>query len=286
MFFLGVDMKQMKRFLQIRLVMTSIIFVVVVALGFSIIQEGWHLIFAQTIETFDELSDIENNNRKYSYLKPEMLTYTEIDIILDQTLSTKRYNGYVAAFDNQYFLVFRQDNIDNQSTMILTPSFFSQDNNILFKTSVFDQIMETEGLTIQEISAVFYPQVLIDVRGRIKSDIPIVIIWFLIVGLFGALMGYFLKEYYEFTTKKKKYKYLRSGKLLFKSNRLLLTHKALYVIKSRIHVFSVDSIREYSVNQESLTLYFKNVKLQINAPHSVIQDFKRVLFPEILNYEN
>jgi hypothetical protein len=279
-------MKQIKRFLQIRLVMASIIFVMVVALGSSIIQEGWHLMFAPTIETFAELNDIENDNRKYSYLKPEMLTYTEIDIILEQSLSTKRYNGYVAAFDNQYFLVFRQDNIDNQSTMILMPSFFSDDNNLLFKTNVFDQIMVTEGLTLQEINSVFHPHVLIDVRGRIKSDIPVVVLWFLIVGLFGALMGFSLKEYYDFTTKKNKYKYLRNGKLLFKSNKLLLNQKALYIIKRRIHVFPVDSIREYSVNQDSLTLYFKNVKLQINAPHITIQNFKRVLFPEILNYEN
>lgn len=276
----------MKRFLQVRLVITSIIFLIVVTAGFSIIQEGWHLMFAQTIETFDELSNIDNNNRKYSYLKPEVLTYTEIDIIMEQPLSTKRYNGYVAAFDNRYFLVFRQDNIDNQSTMILMPSFFSDDNNLLFKTNVFDQIMVTEGLTLQEINSVFHPQVLIDVRGRIKSDIPIVAIWIFAICLFGALLGYFLKEYRDFTAKKRKYMYLSSGKLLFKSNKLLLNHKALYVIKKRIHVFPIDSIREYSVDQDTLTLYFRNVKLQINAPHTTIQNFKKVLFPEILNYEN
>ncbi len=279
-------MEQIKRFLQIRIWITCIIFTLVVVLGFSIIQEGWHLLVAQTIETFEELDDLENNNSKYSYFTPNELIYTEIDILLDHTLSTTRYNGYVAVLDDKYFLVFRQDNIDNKSKMILISSFFSEDNNLLFKTNVFDQIMEQEGLSLQEITTVFYPNVLVDVRGRVRSDFPIVIFWLLLVSLLAFVFTYLINDYVLLMRNKGKYKYFGKGKTLFVSNKLVLTSKALYVLKKHIKVLPIDSIREYRVDQESLKLYFENVKLDIKASCATISSFKKVLFPEILNYDH
>ena len=270
-----------KKYLKRFVVIASVILLFFSIAGVSIISEGWHLFIAPTIENEKQLKE-SFDDFKYVNIQSNELQYTEMDIIFESQTIDKRFKGYTLKLDEKYIFIFRQDNVDQQSKMVLMPSYFSDENHMLFKESVYDQYAFETNTNNQQIRNMFINQVYVDVQGRVKEDTPIVILWILgfFVGISGLVMT--LSEYLNFKQYKGKYAIFLNKKLHQINKNLLVSDRGFIVMKFGLRVLPFDEIMDVKSNGEELKIYFKQYVLQIKANESTIDSIYNTIFPEIL----
>ncbi len=275
-----------KRIFDIRIAVSVILFVIMLLSGYSIIIEGYHLLVAKQASTIDELSISPSRTHKYTYVIADDISYTDIDIVFENTIRDKKFKGYMAKMDDKYILVFRQDNVDEASRMILLPSYFSEGNNELFKATVYQQIIQSQGLSFTQVQAMFHPEVFVDVRGRIKEDIPIVIAWVMFIILLAIVCGWNFREKKRWKDRKDKYRYIPKQAPIKLTSNTYISDRAVFVLSYGLKVFPFETIRQYRIDPEMITLYFHSNKMIIRADKQMITKIKHQLFPEILIYED
>ena len=195
-------------------------------IGHSIIYEGAKLIFSQRITM---ISNLQSESEVYQLSIPISQDYSGVDFVYEVEGEEVRIKGYISELSDGYYLVFTQQEIRENTLFILSPATFSQDEVNLFKQSVILQLSKETGLSQAEISALIHPTVFFDHTQRIKSDLPMVILWSLaMLGLiyfaFRVAFRYFrvikrieIKEAHLWARYKKRY-VLSSGLLQLGAN--------------------------------------------------------------------
>ncbi len=252
-----------------------------IALGYTIIVEGYHLFSAPTL---NDVNDIVEQIQNYKYIKVnnDSLQYTDIDILLEGNTNQKRYKGYVMQLKDKYMFVFLQDNIQEKETLIIRESYFSNDNHLLFKENVYEQLMVSYNMNRQQVESMFVHEVYVDIQGRIKEDMPVVVLWLtgLILMIIASVM--FAREYYLANNKLSKYKVLRYGDLTKVNKRLYINQRAFVYIGFSLKILYFDQMTKSVKSDNQLLVYFKNSKLNIKANEETINNLYDRMHPEVL----
>lgn len=251
------------------------------ALGYTIVVEGYHLFNAPTA---NDVNDIVEQTQNYKYIKVnnDSLQYTDIDMLLEGTTNQKRYKGYVMQLKDKYMFVFLQDNIQEKETLIIRESYFSNDNHLLFKENVYEQLMVSYNMNRQQVESMFVHEVYVDIQGRIKEDMPVVVLWLTGLSLMIIASILFAKEYYLANNKLSKYKVLHYGELTKVSKRLYINQRAFVYIGFSLKILYFDQMTKSVKSDNQLIVYFKDSKLNINANEETINNLYDRMHPEVL----
>ncbi len=270
-----------KKHLNRYLLLAGFALLLAFAIGSTIFIEGWHLLVAPTV-TSEEQLNTSFEEYKYVNVQTEDLQYTEIDIIFELSTTEKRYKGYISKLNEKYIFIFSQDNVDDQSKMIIMPSNFSEGNHTLFKESVYEQFAYQSDIGEQQVRTMFISEVYIDITGRIKEDTSRVSIW--LVGTLFIITGLvlILFELNRFKNYKGEYAIFYNKKLSRINKSLLMGDRGFIIMRLDLKILPFDEIIDVDKSDKNIVIYFKKHALQVKANQELIDSIYETIFPEIL----
>lgn len=259
-----------------------------IGIGYSIVFEGLALASANRITSFEQLKSFSSNSNKYAFLTPNSINYTEIDFLVENKNGEVRYKGYLAQKDNEYFLVFRHSFIDQNSPMIIQNAWFDEANMLLFRESVINIIVDTTDNEKVDVDARIYPIVFVDVTGRIVSDLPVVMIWtiLLVISIIALTWQLLISKRARFLSSTKQYQQWLNdtSEPIYQDSRITLTHKTIAFHRVRFKVLSFNQVREVQLQPDQIDLFFDYHKCSIKASKQIIDQI-RAAFDTHLLYE-
>lgn len=244
-------------------------------IGQSIIHEGAKLIFSQRITT---ISSLQSESEVYQLSIPISQAYSGIDFIYEVGGEEVRIKGYINELSDGYYLVFTQKEISENTLFILSAATFSPDKINLFKQSVILQLSEETGLSQTEISALIHPTVFYDHTQRIKNDLPVVMMWSIV--MFGLI-------YFAFRVSFRYFKVIKRKDV--KEAHIWARQKKRYVLSSGIlqlganpSYVGFDEILLYELENGILKLKTKSRIFKIQGSEKLYAAITKKVVPEFI----
>lgn len=253
--------------------------VIVLLLGQSIILEGGRLLFSERINT---ISNLQSSSPVYQLSIPISSEYTDIDFVYEENGEEVRFLGYINELSEGYYLVFSQQEIKDNTLFILSPVTFSQDNIDLFKQSVISQLAEDSGLSEEEVSKLIHPTVFYDHTQRIVSDIPIVVLWFV---LLFALIYFSLRisiRYFKIVKRKE----IKDANVWARSNKRYILSSGFLQLGVNPQFVAFNEILLYELENNILKLRTKTMVFKIQGSQQLYEEITKKVVPEFIVKNN
>jgi hypothetical protein len=256
--------------------------VLMLLLGQSIIVEGGKLLFSERITT---TSSLKSTSQVYQLSIPISSEYTGIDFVYEENGKEVRFLGYLNELSDGYYLAFSQQEIKEETFLILSPVTFSQDNMNLFKQSVILQLAEDTGLSEEEVAKLIHPTVFYDHTQRIVNDFPIVSVWLILVLLLLWQSIRTTVRYLKLTSnseiKRSTLWGKDSGQRLRRKERYILSTGVLQCGMNPVYV-SYKDILLYEKDTQGIKLITKTLVFKIQGSEQLYEEIVKKVVPDFV----
>ena len=254
---------------------------VMLLIGNTIISEGIKLIFSSRVA---EKSDFATSNA-YQINVPLSSEYTEVDFEIEYQGKEIRFKGFINELNDGYYFVFTQQEVKENTLFILSRITFSQENMTLIRDAMIAQIAEDTGLSEDEVSALIYPEIMLDHTQRIINYIPIVLVWLVIfIGLLWLSIRTTFK-YIKLTRNQE----LQQATLWAKDYNQGFKNKERYILSSGLLqcglnpvYVSYNDILLYEKDAQGMTLKTKKLVFKIQASEKLYDEIVKKVVPEFV----
>ncbi|MCD8574364.1 MAG: hypothetical protein LRY28_02465 [Erysipelotrichaceae bacterium] len=254
---------------------------VMLLIGNTIISEGIKLIFSSRVT---EKSDFATSNA-YQFNVPLSSEYTDVDFEIEYQGKEIRFKGFINELNDGYYFVFTQQEVKENTLFILSRITFSQENMTLIRDAMIAQIAEDTGLSEDEVSALIYPEIMLDHTQRIINYIPIVLVWLVIfIGLLWLSIRTTFK-YIKLTRNQE----LQQATLWAKDYNQGFKNKERYILSSGLLqcglnpvYVSYNDILLYEKDAQGMTLKTKTLVFKIQASDKLYDEIVKKVVPEFV----
>jgi hypothetical protein len=253
--------------------------VLMLLLGQSIIVEGGKLLFSERITT---TSSLKSTSQVYQLSIPISSEYTGIDFVYEENGKEVRFLGYLNELSDGYYLAFSQQEIKEETFLILSPVTFSQDNMNLFKQSVILQLAEDTGLSEEEVAKLIHPTVFYDHTQRIVNDIPIVVLWLvLMIGLVYFALRISIR-YFKISRRNE----IKDAQVWARSNKRYILNSGFLQLGVNPQFIGFNEILLYELENDILKLKTKTIVLKIQGSQQLYDEITKKVVPEFIIKSN
>lgn len=262
--------KRLSNTANISLMLSVLSLLVLLVFGIYNGRDAFHLLNVYNIQSFQQLDDYSQSDNSFALIRSNSIINTEIYVTVDELFGEKNYYGYIAQFEDKYFLFFSSNKDDSASNSLILSKWWSQAESMnVFRQMVVDDLAKSSDYTEDEVDEMIFSKVFLNVGNIIQSSLAYALIWgfLLFISLlwfyksFRTRLGIF-PDQIESVILDYDLGYLN---ILHINKDWIVGEKHLIFHGKKFKILNIDDIREVHYFENRMSVYFGDYKATIFA---------------------
>lgn len=262
--------KRLSNTANLSLMLSMLSLLVLLVFGAYYGRDVIQLLNVYKIQSFQQLDDYSQSDNSFALIQSNSIINTEIYVTVDELFGEKNYYGYIAQFEDKYFLFFSSNKDDSDSDGLILSKWWSQAESMnVFRQMVIDDLAKSSDYTEDEVDKMIFSKVFLNVGNIIQSSLAYALIWgFLLfivmlwfyrsfrtrLGIFSDQIETVILDYD-----------LGNLKILYSNKDWIVGEKHLIFYGKKFKILNIDDIREIHYFKNRMRVYFGDYKATIFA---------------------
>jgi hypothetical protein len=262
--------KRLSSTANISLLLSMLSLFVLLGFGAYYGRDALHLLSVDNIQSFQQLDTYSQSDKSFALIRSNSIVNTEIYVTVDELFGEKNYYGFIAQFEDKYFLFFSSNKDDSASESLILSKWWSQSESMnVFRQMVVDDLSKSSDFTKDEVENLIFSKVFLNVGNIIQSSLAVALIWGFLVFIalfwfyraFRSKLGIFSDQ-----TESVILDYdLGYQNILYSNKDWTVGEKHLIYHGKTFKILNIDDIREVHYFENRMSVYFGDYKATIFA---------------------